>query len=107
MAKLRFVEGPWEKPGGELSAEEYCQVCLIDLNPPGAPKVKARCKLPIRKRPGGPIYKNALRNAASRIFQMKGVPADVKRQAARKLIRLMLAAGIQPGMSLRRLAGLK
>ena len=104
---VRFVDGPWETPRSDLSPEDYCAVCLIDLNPPGAPKVKARCKLPIRKRPGGPIYRNALRNAASRIFQMTDVPREERRRAARRLVRLMRMAGISVGESLLRLAGMR
>lgn len=110
MADLRFTDEPWETPRSDLSAEDYCAVSLIDMNPPGAPKVKARCKLPVRKTPGGPINRNALRAAAAAIMGARGglkVPPDVKREAARKLVRLMLQAGIRPGEGLLRLAGLK
>lgn len=100
-----FTSEAWSKPGGELNASQYCRVCLIDYNT-GREKVKALCKLPIRKRPGGPIYKAALQNAAGRIFQMKGVPADAKRKAARTLVNYMGQAKMTvASTSLLRLAG--
>lgn len=103
-----FSDAPWSKPGGELDAGQYCRVCLIDANPKGQPKVKDKCHLPIRKQPGGPIFKAALRNAASRIFQMSGVPADKRRKAAKTLVGYMRSAGITvTSASLLRLAGRK
>lgn len=100
-----FTDAAWSKPGGELSAADYCKVCLIDYNPSGEEKVKAKCKLPIRKKPGGPVYRNALRNAMGRIFQMTGVPAAERRKAAQRLVRLAGQAGIEVGASVKRLAG--
>lgn len=102
-----FTDLPWDTPESDLSAEDFCAVCLIDLNPQGAEKIKANCKLPVRKRPDGPVYRNALRNAAARIFQVKDVPPGVKRQAAQKLVRLMRQAEIEVGESLLKLAGMK
>ena len=90
-----FSNVAWSKPGGELDAGAYCRVCLIDANPSGKPKTKALCKLPVRKRPGGPVYKAALRNAAGRIFQMSGVPSGKKKAAARRLVSLMRQAKIE------------
>lgn len=102
-----YVGGSWDSPESTLSPGDFCKVCLIDTNPSGAEKVKAKCKLPIRKTPGGPISKAALRNAAGRIFQMTGVPADAKRKAARALVRHMRAAGIEVTSSaLLKLAGM-
>jgi hypothetical protein len=89
-----FSDESWSTPESDLTAEQFCSVCLIDLNS-GGEKVKSACKLPIRKRPGGAVSKAALRNAASRIFQMSGVPPDKKRAAARKLVSLMGQAGIE------------
>lgn len=102
-----FTDAAWSKPGGELSAGEYCQVCLIDYNESGAEKAKAMCKLPVRSNPGGPVNKNAIRNAMGRIFQMEGVPAAAKKAAARKLVRLAGEAGIEVGPSVRQLAGMR
>ncbi len=103
---MPFTDESWETPESDLSAEEYCQVCLIDTNPAGQDKIKALCWLPVQKAPGGLFNRNALRNAAGRIFALEGVPADVKRRAAAHLIRLMREAGVQVGsQSLQRLAG--
>ena len=103
---MGFTDAPWSKPGGELDAGQYCAVCLIDMNE-GRDKVKDKCRLPVRSKPGGAVNKNALRNAAGRIFQMKGVPADEKRKAARKLVRLMREAKMEPGETVLRLAGMR
>jgi len=69
-------------------------VCLVDLNASGEEKVKDRCYLPVRSRPGGPINKNAVRNAMARLMGTK-IPAEAKRAAARKLVRLARRAGIE------------
>jgi len=104
MAK--FASGSWSSPESQLSASDFCRVCLIDTNAKGAEKVKAKCKLPVRSTPGGPVNKAALRNAAGRIFQTKGVSADAKRKAASRLVSLMRSAGIEVSSdALLRLAG--
>jgi len=104
---MPFSDESWSTPESSLTPEQFCSVCLIDLNE-GRDKIKAKCKLPIRKRPGGPINKGALRNAAGRIFQMKGVPAEAKRKAARRIVSLMREAKIDvTSESLLRLAGKK
>ena len=103
-----YVGGSWDSPESDLEASDFCKVCLVDTNPSGEEKIKAKCKLPIRRTPGGPISKAALRNAASRIFQVSGVPAADKRKAARSLVRHMRAAGIEVTSSaLLRLAGMR
>ena len=100
-----FSGGVWNTPESNLTAEEYCSVCLIDDNAKGQEKIKAKCKLPVRSKSGGPVNKNALRNAASRIFQLEGVSAASKRKAARSLVNLMQQAKIDVGETVRRLAG--
>lgn len=103
---MPFTDAPWNSPESELEAPAFCAVCLVDMNQPGADKVKALCHLPIKSVPGGPYNRNALRNAGSRIFQMVGVAPDEKRQAAGRLVGLMQEAGIQVGSdALLRLAG--
>lgn len=100
-----FSDEPWESPESDLDASAFCAVCLIDLNE-GRDKIKSKCYLPIRKRPGGAVNKAALRNAAARLFVLKGVPAEEKRKAARSLVRLMRQAKIEIGSeALLRLAG--
>lgn len=103
----RFTSVPWSNPESNLTADEYASVSLIDLNPPGETKVKAKIKLPIKSTPGGAININALRNAASRIFQMTDVPEQEQRRAAQKLVKLMDEAGIEVrSENLRDLSGL-
>jgi len=90
------------------TAGEYCAICLIDANPKGAEKIKAKCNLPLQYTSGGPYVRMAIRNAMGRIFQVTGAPADVKRKAARRLITLARQGGIAVGSaSLYRLAGMK
>lgn len=74
------------------SAEAYCQACLLDLNPPGEPKTKARCKLPIRE-PNGQYNRNALIAAAMALtvgFRGRRVqaPKAAKARAIRRLMAL-------------------
>lgn len=103
---MPFSDEPWDSPESDLTVEQFCAVCLIDYNE--GEKIKAKCKLPIKKTPDGPYNKAALRNAAGRIFQMTGVPPEKKRTAARKLISLMNEAKIEVNSeALRRLAGSK
>ena len=106
-----FVSGRWQAPGKGLDAAAYCKVCLIDTNPPGKTKTKIQCHLPIRQRPGGPVYKQALRSAAAALMgarkPMVGVSASQKKAAARKLVRLMRQAKMEPGASILRMAGMK
>jgi len=104
---MPFTDDPWDGPEAEasMSPEEFCTCCLIDTNPSGQDKIKANCKLPVRKTPGAPYNKNALRNAAARIFQLTGVGAEDKRKAAAHLVRLMAEAGIDAGESVLRMAG--
>lgn len=91
---VSFTDVEWSSPESDLSAEDFCKVCLVDYNPEGEEKIKSKCKLPVRSRPGAPVNKNALRNAASRFDQMEGVPSSVKARAGEKLKRLKKQAGI-------------
>ena len=103
---MPFTDAPWSSPKSDLEAADYCSVCLIDTNKPGSEKVKENCSLPIRSKPGAPYNKNAIRNAMSRIFQLKGVSAEDKRKAARRLSSLAREAGIEiVSESFKRLAG--
>ncbi|MCL6431482.1 MAG: hypothetical protein K6V36_11590 [Anaerolineae bacterium] len=105
---MPFSNRPW----GQFSESDYedaaafCAACLIDMNEPGAEKVKARCKLPIRE-PGGTYNRNAIHAAAAVLAGARGgvdVPPEEKRKAARKLIRLCSEMEEEPPESLRRLA---
>ena len=99
-----FTDEPWNSPEADLTPEQFCSVCLVDTNT--GDKIKANCKLPVRARPGGPVNRNALRTAASRVFQMVGVSPEAKRAAARKLVGLMADGKIDVSSeALLRLAG--
>jgi len=105
---MTFTDAAWSSPQSNLDASDYCSVCLVDLNESGETKVKAKCKLPVRSRPGGPYNRSALRAAAAALAGARGgvdIPAAEKRRAARRLVRLMAAAGITPGDSIKKLAG--
>jgi len=103
---MPFTNAPWSTPESNLTPEQFCRVCLVDLNEPRAEKVKAKCYLPVRRRPGGPFNRNALRNAMARLTGTK-IPAEAKRKAARRLVRLAAEAGIMVGVTIRRLAGVR
>lgn len=105
---MPFTNEAWSSPRSDLEASAYCACCLLDTNPPGQDKVKALCKLPVRSTPSSPYNRNALRNAASRIFQVSDVQPAAKKKAARRLVRLMREADISvSSTSLLRLAGMR
>lgn len=103
------------KPWGNISESDYkdaasfCKASLIDLNEPGAEKVKAKCKLPVYE-PGGALNRNAVHAAAAALAGARGgvdAPMEEKRKAARKLIRLYRELDEEPPDSIKRLAGVK
>jgi len=101
---MPFTNAPWSTPESSLTPEQFCRVCLSDLNPSGQEKRKANCHLPVRATVGGPYNKNAVRNAMARLTQTK-IPGDAKRRAARLLLSLAREAGIEVGATIKRLAG--
>jgi len=96
---VEFDRSAWEDPAPNLTAEQYAAVSLIDLNPPGAAKIKSKCKLPIRKTPGSPPNIHAVESAA-RLIGRVDAPADQIARAARILVRLLRADGQEPSDSL-------
>jgi len=104
---MPFSDKPW---GGITASDysdaaEYCDACLIDLNPPGKEKVKTACKLPV-KEPSGTYNRNAIHAAAAVLAGARGgvqAPPEEKRKAARKLMRLYREMEEEPPESLRRL----
>jgi len=92
--KASFSDAPWSSPESSLSAEDFCKVALMDWNPKGQEKIKQKCALPIRSKPGAKVSKAALRNASARINQVKGAPSEVKSKAAARLASLKKQAGI-------------
>ena len=101
---MPFTNAPWSTPESNLTPEQFCSVCLVDLNQPRSEKIKAKCYLPVRSGPGAPYNRNAIRNAMARLTQTK-IPAEAKRKAARRLLRLAGEAGITVSPGFRRLAG--
>jgi hypothetical protein len=83
-------------------------VCLIDENPSGKEKVKGRCHLPIRSRPGGPVNKNAVHAAAGGhgVSRVKA-SAAAKRKAARRIVRLYREMGETAPEHVYRMAGMR
>src|SRR5512139_2153308 len=109
---MPFSSEPWDGGAVEssLDATDYCRVCLFDLNEAGATKVKAKCKAPVRARPGGPINLNALAAVAGALVGGRGgidVPPEEKRKGARRLVGWYREAGKTPPPLLVRLAGLR
>ena len=105
---MPFTNESWSSSEADLDADQFCSVCLIDGNAQGTPKVKSKCKLPLRATPGAPYNTNAIRNAMSRIMQLVGVSPEDKRKAARKLMSLAAEGGIEINAdTLKRLAGMR
>jgi len=103
---MPFTDVPWSSPESKLDVGAFCSVCLIDENV-GRDKIKAKCYLPIRSRPGGPINKKAIHAAAGGygITRLKGVSADAKRKAAKRLVRIYAEMGEIAPESIYRVAG--
>ncbi len=103
---------PWSgvTKASYASAAEYCAACVIDENPPGSPRTKSRCKLPVYepRRLGGELNRHAVHAASNRLVRVRGgVDADaaVKRSAALRLLQLYNEIGETPPPSLTALAG--
>jgi hypothetical protein len=99
---------PWSGAASNYNdTDAYCAACLIDLNPSGAEKKQALCKLPV-KEPGGAVNVNALHAAASALAGGRTklqASTAAKAAAARKLLSLYRRAGEEPPESLTKLAG--
>ena len=103
-----FSDKAWNGSAGQWeTAEGYCAACLIDLNPKGKVKVKDLCHLPV-KEPGGGYNRNGVHAAAGGrgITRVKGVPAAVRKKAARALVRLYKQMGEVAPESVYRVAGM-
>ena len=101
---MAFVSTAWTSPETNLSPDDFCACCLIDLNAPGKAKVKGECYLPVRNKPSGPTNTNAMSAAAGYLIRTQ-VPADAKRKAARKLASLYREAKLEPPPSVVKIAG--
>ena len=90
-------------------ADEYCDACLIDLNPKGEERTKERCKLPVYepRKLGGKLNRNGVHAAAAVLAGGRGgvdAPKDEQRKAARKLVRLYRELDEEPPEAVRELA---
>lgn len=79
---------PWDGSASNYKdADAYAAACLVDTNPPGQPKVKNLCHLPI-KEPNGDYNRAAMGAAAAALVGGRGgvqLSPAVKKSAARKL----------------------
>lgn len=96
---MNFTDATWSTPESNLSADDFCQVCLIDDNPAGKSKLKKNCHLPVRSSPSSPYNRAAIRNAAARLAQLKGVSAASIAAAKARLISLASKAGIATSLA--------
>ncbi len=96
---------PWSEihESDYADAADFCRASLIDLNPKGAPKVKARCKLPVLepRSMGGRLNRNGVHAAAARIDQVDA-PAAAIAKAAEALRAIYRQLGEEPPASVRR-----
>ena len=102
-----FTDKPWDGSASRWKNDEtYVEDCLIDLNPPGKPKVKALGKLPVRE-PDGAYNVNAIHAAVAALAGGRGgvqAPPEAKRAAARKLRALYREMKEELPPSIQRLA---
>ena len=109
MANVKVSNKPWGNfQESDYSVEQWHRACLIHLHD-GAPTAKSECKVPVRE-PDGTLNRNALGPAAAALAGARSplqAPADKKREAARKLIRLYREAGEFAPNSTYNLAGEK
>lgn len=101
-----------DKPWGSVSESDYaspeafCAACLIDMNEGSGAKVKEKCKLPV-KEPGGATNRNALRAASAALAGARGgvqASPEMKKMAAKRLMRMMGEAEMEAGDSLKMMA---
>lgn len=104
------------KPWGDITEADYadagdcCDAALVNLNDgPRARWAKGQCHLPVRepRAMGGKVNRSALGAAAAALVGARGgvnLPPDVKRKAARDLVRLYVQGGLEPPEALGQLA---
>jgi len=91
----------------DYTPEQWRKACLIDTGR-GDELSKERYKLPVRE-PGGALNVNGVHAAASALAGGRGgvdVPADQRKAAARKLVRLYGEIDEDPPDSMRTMAGM-
>jgi hypothetical protein len=103
-----YTDDVWDSPEADFDAGQFCAVCLIDTNESDVEKVKSKCKLPIRKEPGGTIYMRAMQAAYAALRGGRGGVSDVsakdRRKAAKALRRHYREAGMEVPDPMNRMA---
>lgn len=86
-AKAAVSDTAWsEFSKSDYDVAQWHRACLVHTHD-GAAEDKGDCKLPV-KEPSGTLNRNGVHAAAQRIGQLKGVDADTKKAAAKKLVAL-------------------
>ena len=109
MIKMPFTNKRWDGSASRWdTAKAYCDCCLVNLNEgPSDQWTKGACHLPVRE-PDGPYNTHGLQAAAGVLLGSRGgvdIPLAEKVKAARKLVRLMREAKMEPGEGILKLAG--
>jgi hypothetical protein len=94
----------------DYTPAQWHEACLVHLHEPGKMTSKNECKLPVRE-PDGTLNRNAVHSAAAALAGarggMKGVSAEEKKAAARKLAGLYREMKETAPESMYRMAGMK
>lgn len=101
-----FSDAPWSQfTQADYSPEQWRKACLIHEDPAEGQDqyAKSLCKLPVAE-PGGTLNRNGIHAAAGRLYAVDA-PADVKQEAAKKLVSLYRQMEDDPPDSLLSLAG--
>lgn len=105
---MPISDRPWSDfAEADYTPEQFCRAALIDLNPPGQPKTKELCKLPILE-PSGALNRNGVHAVAVVLGGGRGgvqAPSETKRAAARRLLARYRELEEEPPESVRQLAG--
>lgn len=101
ITEKAISEKPWSDfSESDYTLEQWIKACLIVV---GDGSAKSQGKLPILE-PNGDLNKNAVHAAAGRIGQLKGVTAEEKKAAAKKLVAAYKKIGEDAPESLTELA---
>ena len=103
-----FTDKAWDGSASRFpDTDSYCASCLIDTNPSGEKKTQENCKLTVAE-PDGTVNTNALPAALAALNGarggIKGVSAQDKKAAARKLLAYYRGAKMDVPDSLKNLA---
>ncbi|MGB9613893.1 MAG: hypothetical protein ACPL3B_00095 [Fervidobacterium sp.] len=107
----KVSDKPWSNfSESDYDKEQWWDACLIHLVPKSEYTSKEQCKLPV-KEPDGTYNRNGIHAAAAALAGARvgvDVPMELKRKAARVLVRLYQdLLDEEPPESIKRLAGVK